>query len=84
MCLLEIEKSLVYFITAPKGETHSHLLAVLLLLLTVNKLKLELKLKLNQEERPRFSSPMTACFFLSISLFALYLWYFDEQGAIDW
>ena len=41
MCLLETIKSVVYIITAPKGETPSHLLSVLSLLLTVNQEKLQ-------------------------------------------
>ena len=71
MCVLAIKKSVVYLTNARKGETPSHLLSVLSLLSTVN-----------QDKPQRFSSPMTACFSLSISLVALYLQCLDEHGAI--
>ena len=58
----KIMKSVVYIITAPKGETPSHLLSG-----TFSPVDCQ------SRKTPRFSSPMNACFFLSISLFALYL-----------
>ena len=61
-CVYSKSRRVVYFITAPEFETPSHFLSVLSLLLTAN-----------QEKTPRFSSPITACFFLSISLSAFYL-----------
>ena len=73
MCLLEIKKSLVYFITAPKVETPSHLLAVLSLLLTVN-----------QEKRPGFPYQwLHVSFFLFHCLLFIYDVLMNKEQLFD-